>query len=135
METIKTFTTVTDEARFKSMIAATRIALNAVLTHLNLSPESSLYNNDSFLSEFAREIVVQLQKQGIEKYGAIVGAGLVRVLRYQKDTLVTINWKELTILLYQCPGNPQFPIENVPFPSEISQSDLNAKYCVIANIG
>ncbi len=111
MEVVKTFTTVTDQDRLKRIYAATKSACDATLASLNLPPDSALQNNPAFLSSFASDIISQLAKAGIDHYNAIVGNALTRVFRYQKDSLVTVEWNDVVVLLYQTPIDPQYPLE------------------------
>ena len=111
MDIVKSYTTVKDEEIHKTALIATKSAFEKVVLALGLADTLALVDNKEFLHCFATEIVNQMKKKGCDNYNAIIGTDLVRVFRYQKESLITIKWKELVILLFQSPLNPQFEVD------------------------
>ncbi len=120
MEIARNFTTLPDPSKLTSVLSAARAASDSVLSALHLSPGVSLSENSAFLAALASEIVLRLRQSGMARYNCIVGDGLTRVFRYQKESLVTLKWDRLVILLYLAPESPNFPVQDpVPPPPEV----------------
>jgi hypothetical protein len=120
-------TNVLDGAKVQTALNCANATFDAMLAHPDLTPGTDLSTNKIFLKTFAQEIVSALNKAQMQNYNAILGCNLVRVLRYEKNSLITLSCGPLSLVLFKCPSTPQYAVVDPTFKQAVDPSALESR--------
>ncbi len=129
VELMKQHTTVTDMVALNQALTAAKLSLTAVLNRLKLQNNAAQRGHQVVFNELVAELQTKIKAAGFENYNVVVGEDFTSALRYEKASLITIRWDKAKILLFRCPANPLFSLEEVPAVQHSDSNVLAEKYC------
>ena len=126
---VKDSTNVSEASKVQTAVDCANSALAAVLGHFKLptDPNADLARNKSFLAVYAKEVIASLKAARLENYNAVVGNNLTRVLRYEKNSLITLFCGNISLVLFKCPSNPMHPAADASYKQGVDAVQLEVK--------
>jgi len=128
MEVLTKFTAVKDSKMIKEVKTIASNVLLETKTSFKSLKDTELKQSKEFLNTLAQQLVLEMHKQALSHYNAVIGEDMTQVLRYQKDSLITLQWNKLIILLFRVPLNPQGLNDRELAVDTMNKKKLIAKY-------
>lgn len=135
MRVLDKFTTVEDNGVVKSIEDIASEALKRTLASFKPITEGELKQSKDFLNKLAHELVLKMHENTYANYNAVVGEKMVQVFRYQKNSLITLQWNKLITILFRVPLNPQGSGDRQLAIDSVDRKSLASKYASYLFIG